>query len=103
MIRKFLKTTLFVDILSALAIGVKYCFKKPVTKNLDSIKRSPKFRRVFTFDSEKCVGCRICSEVCPCRAIQIIGPGNHRYAPRKCCYCGLCRSVCKSGAIKFKP
>ncbi|MDR1475724.1 MAG: 4Fe-4S binding protein [Holosporales bacterium] len=104
MIKKLLRTILLVDILAALFVGVKCCFRKPVTKNLTDIKRSNKFRRNFTFDDSKCVGCKKCLEVCPCRAIQIIvSPRQHTHRPEKCCYCGLCQAACKFGAIKFKP
>ncbi|MDR2598217.1 MAG: 4Fe-4S binding protein [Holosporales bacterium] len=101
MIRKFLNFALLIDIVTALFVGLKCCFKKPVTKNLNRIKRSRKFRKVLTFDAEKCVGCKMCSEICPSRAIQVQVPGKHEYNPRKCCYCGLCQSACRFGAIKF--
>ncbi|MDR1289346.1 MAG: 4Fe-4S binding protein [Holosporales bacterium] len=102
MIKRFLKNALLIDILKALFIGLKCCFKKPVTRDLKGIQRSDKFRKILTYDSDKCVGCRMCSEVCPCHAILINAPGKHTYDPKKCCYCGLCHSACKFGALYSK-
>jgi formate hydrogenlyase subunit 6/NADH:ubiquinone oxidoreductase subunit I len=99
MIRKFLKTLFLTDIVSAVVLGIRCCFKKPVTRDFDTVIRSPKFRRGVVFNAEKCVDCRMCTNICPCCAIQIVN-GKHKYDSKKCCYCGLCEAACNFKAIK---
>ena len=65
-------------------------------------------------DKEKCVGCGICSVVCPKDAISR-GPigGSRRfsgdesiipnlYDPNKCVYCGTCVYMCPFNALTLK-
>lgn len=54
----------------------------------------------YEIDPEKCVGCSMCSRVCPVEAItgQIKKP--YTIDKDKCIKCGACYEKCKFGAIK---
>lgn len=63
----------------------------------------------YTIIKEKCVGCGMCSKVCPAEAISktnYIAPGrkNPAYAidPVRCVKCGSCMDTCKLKAIERK-
>jgi NAD-dependent dihydropyrimidine dehydrogenase PreA subunit len=53
---------------------------------------------VFYIDTEKCSGCGACVEVCPQRAVALIG-GKAVINHRLCTECGNCLDVCPVGAI----
>lgn len=104
MIKKFIKSLLLIDILNALQFGVKTALlKKPVTVKLpkQTIERATHTRRCFSLDHSKCIQCKICESVCPCRAITIINDKEHKFEKLRCAYCGLCEKACPKGAVKF--
>ncbi|MDR0942642.1 MAG: 4Fe-4S binding protein [Holosporales bacterium] len=100
-IKRILRVVLLKDILDALFVGLKCCFKKPVTKRLGNIERPDNFRQCFSMNPQKCVGCKTCSRICPSNALQIISPGQYTFNKEKCTYCGLCQRHCPMNAISF--
>ncbi len=102
MIKEFLKLVILGDIFGAFWIGVKNCFRKPVTKNLLNINRSEKFREIVTINKDKCIKCRLCENICPNLSIRL-NPGEFPiWNKEKCCYCRLCRKICPKQAIITK-
>jgi electron transfer flavoprotein alpha subunit len=62
--------------------------------------------KVFT---DKCIGCKMCKNVCPFNAVSIVEKLEHRKKFKlavidlnKCIYCGSCVQVCKFSAIELK-
>ncbi len=49
-------------------------------------------------DAEKCDGCGRCTEVCPARALRVVG-GKVDIVHTQCDYCGECEAACPTGAI----
>jgi heterodisulfide reductase subunit A len=50
----------------------------------------------------RCVACRLCEEVCPFGAVQMVEIRGRRQAeinPALCKGCGLCVAACRGGAI----
>ncbi|MFQ5887118.1 MAG: 4Fe-4S binding protein [Candidatus Hydrothermarchaeales archaeon] len=72
-------------------------------------RKSKMETRALVFDQEKCVGCKICFEVCPFDAISIgaTGATSTRVIdqptividPEKCLLCGICVGTCLFDAL----
>lgn len=54
---------------------------------------------MFDVDRDACTGCAACAEVCPQRAINIVG-GKAEINEWLCVECGSCSLVCPAGAIR---
>jgi len=66
----------------------------------------------LTLDKKRCIGCDICSTVCPREAIDIKKPtkteGEKLTPPtitidqNKCQFCGICNTICPFGALTLE-
>ncbi len=52
-------------------------------------------------DSDRCVGCGICEEICPEEAIVMSRTAS--VDPRRCKGCGICVDRCPQGALSLRP
>jgi NADH-quinone oxidoreductase subunit I len=107
------------ELLSGLALAVKYIFKKPVTVNYPFEKGplSPRFRgehalRRYANGEERCIACKLCEAICPAQAITIEAEPREDGSRRttrydidmtKCIYCGFCQEACPVDAIVEGP
>ncbi|MCE2951187.1 MAG: NADH-quinone oxidoreductase subunit NuoI [Alphaproteobacteria bacterium] len=107
------------EILSGLALTLKYFFKPKITLNYPYEKGplSPRFRgehalRRYASGEERCISCKLCEAVCPAQAITIEGGVRSDSSRRtvqydidmtKCIYCGLCQEACPVDAIVEGP
>lgn len=57
---------------------------------------------VAEVDAAKCVGCGVCAEVCPYKAITINDDGKAEVNEAICKGCGTCSAACRSGAASLK-
>jgi len=53
----------------------------------------------LTYDSEKCIGCGKCTEVCPHGVIGISGKKAHIVDKDSCMECGACALNCPAEAL----
>lgn len=107
------------ELLSGMAVTLRYFFKPKVTINypLEKGPLSPRFRgehalRRYANGEERCIACKLCEAICPALAITIDieerADGSRR-ATRydidmtKCIYCGFCQEACPVDAIVEGP
>ena len=114
-----IKDFLLIEIISGLALTLKYFFKPKVTINYPFEKGvlSPRFRgehvlRRYDSGEERCIACKLCEAVCPAQAITIESEprsDGSRKTTRydidmtKCIYCGYCQESCPVDAIVEGP
>ncbi len=58
--------------------------------------------RQFVIVPEKCKGCTLCSKKCPVNAISGNLKEAHTIDTEKCIRCGQCKEVCRFGAIEIR-
>lgn len=85
---------------------IKNLFRKPMTLKFpyESLEPVEGYRGRQFLDLEKCIGCGICSRVCPNNAIEMVEFKGKKYPQihlGKCCYCALCAEYCPKGALEM--
>ena len=85
--------------------------KKPDT-NLypaERSERAERFRGALRFDRSKCIGCKICTRVCPSNAIEIerVSETDKTFQAYvhmdRCIFCGQCVDSCPKKALENTP
>ncbi len=113
------RSFLLVELLSGMALTLRYIFKPKATLNYPYEKNvlSPRFKgehalRRYPNGEERCIACKLCEAVCPALAITIEAEpradGSRRTTRydidmTKCIYCGLCEESCPVDAIVEGP
>ncbi|MEA1958292.1 MAG: 4Fe-4S binding protein [Chloroflexota bacterium] len=66
------------------------------------VKVPPRFRGKISYNREKCIGCQLCTRVCPTRAIQFIPEEKKiKIFVARCCFCAQCNDICPVGALSM--
>lgn len=118
-IARTLKTWLLAEIVSGLALTLRYMVKPKVTVNYPYEKNpiSTRFRgehalRRYANGEERCIACKLCEAICPAQAITIEAAPREDGSRRtlrydidmtKCIYCGFCEEACPVDAIVEGP
>ena len=118
-IPRTLKPWLLAEIVSGLALTLRYMVKPKVTVNYPYEKNpiSTRFRgehalRRYANGEERCIACKLCEAVCPAQAITIEAAPRDDGSRRtlrydidmtKCIYCGFCEEACPVDAIVEGP
>ena len=113
------KSMLLAELVSGMALTLKYFFRPKVTLNYPYEKGplSPRFRgehalRRYPNGEERCIACKLCEAICPAQAITIEAEpradGSRRTTRydidmTKCIYCGFCQEACPVDAIVEGP
>jgi NADH-quinone oxidoreductase subunit I len=113
------RTVFLTELLSGLALTLRYFFRHKVTINYPYEKGplSPRFRgehalRRYPNGEERCIACKLCEAICPAQAITIEAEPRDDGSRRttrydidmvKCIYCGLCQEACPVDAIVEGP
>ena len=113
------RSMLLSELVSGMALTLRYFFKPKVTINYTYEKGplSPRFKgehalRRYSNGEERCIACKLCEAICPAQAITIEAEprdDGSRRTPRydidmtKCIYCGLCQEACPVDAIVEGP
>ena len=106
---------LLTELISGMALTLRYMFKRPVTVNYPYEKGplSARFRgehvlRRYPNGEERCIACKLCEAVCPALAItiesEVRGDGTRRTTRydidlTKCIFCGFCEESCPVDSI----
>ena len=118
-IQRNVRAWLLTELLSGMALTLRYMFKKKATLNYPYEKGplSPRFRgelalRRYATGEERCIACKLCEAICPAQAITIEAEpradGSRRTTRydldmTKCIYCGFCQEACPVDAIVEGP
>ena len=113
------RSLLLWELVSGLALTLRYMFRPSVTVNYPYEKGplSPRFRgehalRRYPNGEERCIACKLCEAICPALAITIEAEprldGSRRTTRydidmTKCIYCGYCQEACPVDAIVEGP
>ena len=118
-ISRSLRALLLVELVSGMAMTLRYFFRRKVTLNYPHEKGplSPRFRgelalRRYANGEERCIACKLCEAICPAQAITIEAEAREDGSRRttrfdidmtKCIYCGFCEEACPVDAIVEGP
>lgn len=118
-IAKGARTVLLAELVSGMALTLRYFFRRKVTINYPYEKGplSPRFRgehalRRYPNGEERCIACKLCEAICPAQAITIEAEPRDDGSRRttrydidmtKCIYCGYCEEACPVDAIVEGP
>ncbi len=104
------------NLAKGMGVTLKNFFKKPITVEYPKEMRNfhPRFRGAVGFvrdqdtGKERCVGCGLCSAVCPANCLTVV-PGVDEHGIRnaklylydmsRCVFCGMCVEVCPELAL----
>ncbi len=114
-VTRYLKSLMLLELLSGLALTLRYWKAPKETLNYPDEKapRSPRFRglhalRRYPNGEERCIACKLCEAVCPALAITIDSHQREDGTRRttrydidlfKCIYCGFCEESCPVDSI----
>jgi len=116
---RFARSFLLAELVSGMALTLRYFFQRKVTLNYPYEKTplSARFKgehalRRYPNGEERCIACKLCEAVCPAQAITIEAEPREDGSRRttrydidmtKCIYCGLCEEACPVDAIVEGP
>ncbi len=114
-VTRYLKSLMLLELLSGLALTMRYWKAPKETLNYPEEKtpKSPRFRglhalRRYPNGEERCIACKLCEAVCPALAITIDSHQREDGTRRttrydidlfKCIYCGFCEESCPVDSI----
>jgi NAD(P)H-quinone oxidoreductase subunit I len=66
------------------------------------IETPPNFRGKILYDRDTCIGCKICTRVCPANAIEFIPETKRiRIYVTQCIFCSQCNDACPVDALQM--
>lgn len=61
-----------------------------------------RFRGKIQYDKEKCIGCKLCLQVCPSAAIEFKEDEKKiRIFLARCTFCSQCNDICPVGCLRM--
>lgn len=64
------------------------------------IMTPPGFRGRIAYDRDTCIGCKLCTRICPANAIEFIPETKRiRIYVTQCVFCSQCTSICPTDSL----
>jgi formate hydrogenlyase subunit 6/NADH:ubiquinone oxidoreductase subunit I len=64
-------------------------------KLIPPVPLPPGFRGKIAYDRENCIGCKLCYQICPTRAIEWLPEEKKvKVFISRCCFCAQCVEIC---------
>ena len=84
-------------------------FRRPVTEKYPFERRTPppRLRGKLIWDPESCVGCGLCAQDCPAKAIEVFALNRDEkrfvlvYHLDRCTFCAQCVHSCRHGSLEM--
>lgn len=73
------------------------CYQSCITKAINASNDQEKITKIYI--SNDCIGCSMCSRLCPNQAIEGVIKQKFNIDENKCIKCGVCASKCPKKAI----
>jgi ferredoxin len=61
----------------------------------------PMFRGKITYQRDGCIGCGLCSKICPAHAIELLPTKRIRIWVDQCIFCSQCTNICPKGSLSM--
>ena len=118
-LNRSLRALLLTELISGMAMTLRYFFRRKATLNYPHEKGplSPRFRgelalRRYANGEERCIACKLCEAICPAQATTSEAEPREDGSRRttrydidmtKCIFCGFCQEACPVDAIVEGP
>ena len=84
----------------ASTIGFLDSVAKGVLEMVPPVAVPPNFRGKIAYDRENCIGCQLCSKICPTQAIEWLPEEKKvKVFVSRCCFCAQCIDICPSNTL----
>jgi NADH-quinone oxidoreductase subunit F len=78
-------------------------FREEYEAHLEGDCPAKKCKALITYNiTDKCIGCTICAQMCPAKAIPLKPYEKHEIFQPTCIKCGTCRQVCPEEAVEVR-
>ncbi len=91
--------------LRPLYMALVHAFKRTFTVKypFEILQPAERYRGRIKLNMDKCIGCGVCSYICPNRAITLVEHEGRKYPQLdygRCCFCGFCVEYCPRAALE---